>query len=196
MLGVRFYVDTPAANAPAIPGLVPLGSADLSVQESRTAWPRAFFTDRVARYGHPRELMELVKHANSVPLAAVERGAPLPAAMECDADKLAGRAVVEATDYRLTPNTTSFRVNAGAPGIVVLGEAFEHGNYAVTVNGENAEPLRVNHAFLGVLVNSAGPHAIVFTYRPRLWRLSLCIAAFGLVLAISAAIFAARRKQG
>ncbi|MEO6787346.1 MAG: hypothetical protein ABI318_14535 [Chthoniobacteraceae bacterium] len=194
MLGVRFYVGTPIANAPAIPGLVSLGRADLAVHESRTAWPRAFFTDRVARYTQPRDLMELVNHANSVPLAAVERGAPLPAALESDAERLAGRAVVAATDYRLTPNTTAFHVNASAPGIVVLGEAFEQGNYAVTVNGAKAEPLRVNHAFLGVLVDSAGPCEIMFTYRPRLWRLSLCIAAAGLVLAIGVWLWALRRR--
>ena len=194
MLGVRFYLGTPIANAPAIPGLVSLGRADLSVHESRTVWPRAFFTDRIARYAQPRDLMELVYHANSVPLAAVERSAPLPGALESDADKFAGRAVVAATDYRLTPNTTSFRVNASAPGIVVLGEAFEKGNYEVTVNGEKAEPLRVNHAFLGVLVNSAGPCEVVCTYRPRLWRLSLCMAAIGLVLAGGAGNWAMRRR--
>jgi hypothetical protein len=52
----------------------------------------------------------------------------------------------------------------------------------VTVDGANAEPLRVNHAFLGVLVNSPGLHEIVFTYRPRFWTLSLWIAAAGLFL--------------
>ncbi len=195
MLGVRFYVDAPLAGAPAIPGLVSLGRADLSVHESRTVWPRAFFTDRVARYAQPRDLMELVNHAHSVPLAALERGMPLPAALESDAEKLTGRAVVAATNYRMTPNTTSFRVNASAPGIVVLGEAFEQGNYAVTVNGAKAEPLRVNHAFLGVLVNSAGPCEIVFTYRPRVWNLALTLGAIGLALAACTIIFALRRRR-
>jgi hypothetical protein len=195
MLGVRYYVGTPVANAPEVPGLVSLGHADLDVHESRTAWPRAFFTDRVARYAQPGDFMDLVRHANSVPLAAVEQGAPLPAALESDAVRLAERTVVPATNYRLTPNTTAFRINASAPGVVVLGEAFEQGNYVVTVNGVKAEPFRVNHAFLGVPVNAAGPCEIVFTYRPRLWRLSLGLAALGLMLTGAGSFWAMRRTR-
>ena len=195
LFGVRYYVGTPAAHAPEVPGLVSLVHADLDVHESRTAWPRAFFTDRVARYAQPRDFMDFVRQANSVPLAAVGQGAPLPAALESNAVRLAERTVVPATDYRLTPNTTAFRVHASAPGVAVLGEAFEQGNYVVTVNGAKAEPFRVNHAFLGVLVNSAGPCDVVFTYRPRRWRLSLGLAALGLMLAGAGSFWAMRRAR-
>jgi hypothetical protein len=53
----------------------------------------------------------------------------------------------------------------------------------------------VNHAFLGVLVNSDGPHEIVFTYRPRLWRLSLCTAAAGIFLATLTIIVSRRARK-
>lgn len=194
MFGVRFYLSTPMANAPEIPGLVSAGSADLAIHESRSVWPRAFFTDRIASYAEPRDLMDIVRQSGGVPLAAVQPGQPVPATLKSDAASLAGRKVVPATDYRLTANTTALRVNATAPGIVVLGEAFEQGNYLVTVDGAKAEPYRVNHGFLGVLINSAGPHEIVFTYRPRLWRLSLCIAAAGMLLALLA-MAASRRSR-
>ncbi len=182
MLGVRFFVSHPAAGSRQIPGLESRGAADLAVHESRTAWPRAFFTDCVAGYSQPGELMDLVRKSGGVPLAAVQPETQLPVALKGGAERIAKRTVVPATDYRLTPNTTAFRVNTAAPGIAVLGEAFEQGNYTVTVDGAKAEPLRVNHAFLGVLVSSPGTHEIVFTYRPRFWVPSLCIAAAGLVL--------------
>lgn len=197
MFGVRFVVGPPIVNAPEIPGLVSLGRADMAIHESRTAWPRAFFTDRIASYTEPGELMDLVRGSRGIPLAAVQPGTKIPAALQSDAAALAQRTVVPATDYRLTPNTTAFRVNATAAGAVVLGEAFEQGNYVVTVDGAKAEPFRVNHAFLGVPVKSPGPHEIVFTYRPRLWRLSLWIAAAGLVLALLAIVLGRRpRAQG
>jgi hypothetical protein len=195
LMGVRYYFSTPVADAPEVPGLVSPGCADLLIHESRTAWPRAFFTDRVTRYAKPGDFMDIVRRANSVPLAAVEQGAQLPPALESDAGTFVQRAFVPATDYRLTPNTTAFRVKATAPGVVVLGETFEPGNYIVTVNGAKAEPFRVNHAFLGVLVNSAGPCEIVFTYRPRTWQISLCIAAFGLMLAGAGSVWALRRAR-
>lgn len=195
MFGVRYFVSSPLVNAPEIPGLVSLGRTDMMLHESRTAWPRAFFTDRIAGYAQPGDLMELVRSSRGIPLAAVQPGTSVPGGFQSDAASLAQRTVVPATDYRLTPNTTAFRVNASAPGAVVLGEAFEQGNYVVTVDGAKAEPIRVNHAFLGVLVNSAGSHDIVFTYRPRLWRLSLCIAALGIALATCAFIVTRRRAR-
>jgi hypothetical protein len=193
VFGVRFVVGTPIANAPEIPGLTSLGRLDMLLHENPSAWPRAFFTDRIASYEEPRDLMEMVRAKRGTPLAAVQPGTAIPAALKGDAETFAQRTVVPATDYRLTANTTAFRVNATAPGAVVLGEAFEQGNYLVTVDGKKAEPFRVNHAFLGVLVDSAGPHEIVCTYRPRLWRLSLCAAALGLLLASAAGMWAARR---
>ncbi len=199
VFGARYFVSTPITNAPEIPGLVSLGRTDMLVHENPTAWPRAFFTDHITAYSQPRELIEMVKAIRGVPFAAVQSGAPLepgtpaPTALESD-PTIEKHTVVPATDYRLTPNTTAFRVNATAPGAVVLGEAFEQGNYVVTVDGAKAEPFRVNHAFLGVLVNSAGPHEIVFTYRPRLWRLSLGVAAAGILLAVLA-IFMSRRTN-
>ena len=168
---------------------------DMLLHENPSAWPRAFFTDRIATYAEPGELMEFVRSKRGLPLAAVQPGTPVPVALKSDAASLAQRTVVPATDYRLTANTTSFRVNATAPGAVVLGEAFEQGNYVVTVDGKKSEPFRVNHAFLGVLVNSAGPHEIVFTYRPRLWRLSLCTAAAGIFLATLTIIVSRRARK-
>ena len=196
MFGVRFVVGTPVVNAPEIPGFMSHARMDMLLHENPSAWPRAFFTDRIASYTEPAELMEFVRSKRGLPLAAVQPGTPIPVALKSDAASLAQRTVVPATDYRLTANTTSFRVNATAPGAVVLGEAFEQGNYVVTVDGKKSEPFRVNHAFLGVLVSSAGPHEIVFTYRPRLWRLSLCTAAAGIFLATLTIIVSRRaRKQ-
>ncbi len=200
MFGVRFVVGTPIANASEIPGLTSLGRMDMLLHENPSAWPRAFFTDHITAYAKPRELIEWAKARRGVPFAAVEIGTPMepgpdvPFVLESD-PTLAQHTVVPATDYRLTANTTAFRVNATAPGAVVLGEAFEQGNYVVTVDGKKAEPFRVNHAFLGVIINSPGPHEIVFTYRPRVWRLSLCIAAAGIFLAMLALLASRRTRE-
>ncbi len=190
MLGVRFLVSHPAAGSRQIPGLESRGSADLAVHESRTHWPRAFFTDCVADYSQPGELIDLVRKSAGIPFAAVQPGAKAAVALKRDAEHFSKRTITPATDYRLTANTTTFSVNTGPAGMVVLGEAFEQGNYSVTVDGAKAEPLRVNHAFLGVLVNSPGKHEIKFTYRPRLWTLSLCTAGAGILLLLSTVIAA------
>ena len=195
VFGVRHYVGTPRRVISDIPSLTPIALADMEVHESRTAWPRAFFTDLVTRSADASTFVNLARAAYPVPFAAAAPDVSLPAALESDASTFAKRTVVPATDYRLTANTTAFRINAPAPGVIVLGEAFEQGSYTVTVNGAKAEPFRVNHAFLGVRVDTDGPCNVVFIYRPRVWNLALTLAALGLVLTGIAGVWAIRLKS-
>ena len=194
LFNVRFYLATPSDDSRPLPGLTALGVNDLAVHESRTAWPRAFFTDRVARYGNVADFVKLVASSEARPLAAVENGQNLPAVVDRLGDDTASRSVVPATDYTLTPNTTAFRIKAPSEGLVTLSEAFEEGNYLVTVNGVPAEVQRVNHAFLGVVVPAPGEYAIRFTYRPRLWSAALWSATAGILLL--AAMLAAAIRRG
>ena len=165
------------------------------VHESRTTWPRAFFTDRVARYPHATDLVKLVNASETKPLAAFESAEPTPLSLAGVSEDLSTRTVVAATQYALTPNTTAFRVKATGRGVVVLGEAFETGNYRVTVNGESAEAVRMNHGFLGVAVPAAGEYEVRFTYRPRVWSLALGVASVGIFLLLLTAVAARKQQQ-
>ena len=57
-------LNSASASVPEIhegvPGLNAVGTSDLDVYESPTAWPRAFFTDRVSRYKTPQEFARMV----------------------------------------------------------------------------------------------------------------------------------------
>jgi uncharacterized membrane protein YfhO len=94
--------------------------------------------------------------------------------------------VEPAGDYKLTTNSTSFSVVATGPGIIVLNEAYERGNFEATVNGESVPYLRINNMFKGVYVDAPGTYQVTFTYWPRDFTLALFLAAGGLVLASAA----------
>src|SRR5207253_5779014 len=111
------------------------------------------------------------------PFAAVQ--AP---AEEADQTARVDRQVVPATDYKLTNNTTSFTVAAPGPGIAVLGESYEEGNFRVTVNGSPASYFRLNHVFKGIRIDGAGTYRIAFSYWPKRLNLSLWISLCGLAL--------------
>ena len=95
---------------------------------------------------------------------------------------LPGRQVVAATGYRLTGNTTAFALDAPSAGVAVLTEAYEEGNFRVTVNGAPAPYFRVNHAFCGVPIPQAGHFLVRFEYWPRRLTLALWLSAAGLAL--------------
>jgi hypothetical protein len=139
-------------------------------------WPRAFFTDACASYGTAKDFVRLALEGDGRPFAAVQSPSVLPAPS-------ATRAVEPARDYHLTCNTTAFTVKASGPGMVVLSEAYEEGNFRVTVNGSPVPYERVNHAFKGVRIDRAGDYRIVFSYWPRLLTPALWISALGLLLA-------------
>ncbi|MDR3404301.1 MAG: hypothetical protein P4L99_17515 [Chthoniobacter sp.] len=178
LLGVRYYLDKPGRGG-ELPGLRLLGTSDLDVLESETAWPRGFFTDSVLTYHEPSEIARLLQDGDGRPFAAVlpaERARlPLPPA---DFNQ---RSIVSAHNYRLTQNTTTFEIDTTSPGVAVLGESWVPRDIQVVVDGRSAEALRVNHAFRGVLIEKAGHHVVTFRYWPAVLGTALWLALVGAV---------------
>lgn len=189
MLNVDYYVADHASPAVEFAGLRLLKQfdGDLDIYQSPTAWPRAFFTDRLASYGTVKDFARQVATGDRRPFASAQQGETALPALPAD---LAGRTVRAATDYRLTANNTSFTVDAPGPGIAVLTEAYYEDDFQVTVDGRPSPYFRVNHAFKGVAITTAGRHEITFAYWPLYTTLSLWLAATGVILALLAAGFA------
>lgn len=175
LLNVR-YILAPR-DTDDLPGdLKPVGTHDLRILERSSAWPRAFFSDRITVYKQPGDIVDLANRSTDRPFAAVHED-------EVPEGIPTGKAgiVIPATDYRLTTNRTSFSVTAPGPGLVTLTEAYVPHNFRVTVNGRPAEYTRVNHAFKGVFLKEPGTYVIEFQYRPLWWGLSLWMMLGGLV---------------
>ncbi len=179
LMNVGFYVADGANPPLTIAGLNLLKNLDLDVYASPTAWPRAFFTDRLATYAQPHDFGELVRKGDRQPFAAIQSGEPNVPVLPAD---FAGRNVRAASDYRLTSNNTSFTVDASGPGVAVLSETYYAEDFRVTVDGKPAPYFRVNHAFKGVAIPSAGRHEVTFAYWPQHFTLSLWLGATGLLL--------------
>lgn len=194
LLNVRYYLGQAGDPPPPGNGLTLLAHADLDVYRSETAWPRAFFTDRVASYQSAADFAALVRDGDHRPLAAVQTSdRDLPSLPRGD---LAGRAVVPATAYHLTTNTTSFTVDAPGAGVIVLGEAYLADDFTVRLNGEPATCFRVNHAFKGVSVPRGGTYQVTFRYRPRRFGLALAACGTGLAILGAAGWHALRDRPG
>ena len=121
LFGVRYFLDKPGRGA-ELPGLRLLGTSDLDVLESETAWPRAFFTDSVLKYEKLPDMVRLAQEGDGRPFAAM-----LPAErarLSLPATDFAQRKIVPAHNYRLTQNTTTFEIDAPSAGAAVLGEAW------------------------------------------------------------------------
>ena len=181
-MNVRYYLGSTAEAQEPAPGLKKIASADLEVFESETAWPRAFFTDRLARYPDVRVLMGWVKGGDGRPFAAApehEPNAPnLPA-------EQGSRLVAAARDYRLTANTTAFTIDAPHAGVAVLNESFVQDDFRARVNGRPAPVFRVNHLFKGVALPAAGTYRVEFEYWPHLLTPALWLALGGLLAALA-----------
>ncbi len=191
LLNVRDYLGYRLGGARPGPELERVASADMDVYESREAWPRAFFTDSVAVYRDAAQFCSWVAAGDGRPFAGIQLGdwTALTPAPRVSGD-LAKRRVNAAQGYRLTSNSTSFTVSATGPGFIVLSEAYEKGNFRATVNGRPAPYLRVNHAFKGVYVDSAGTYEVRFEYWPAGLSASLAVSAAGLALAALALLLA------
>lgn len=179
MMNVTTYVADHAMPAREYPGVELVKQLDLDIYTSPKAWPRAFFTDRLATYSTALAFSKLVLAGDGQPFAArqaVQTDAPaLPA-------ELTGRTVRPASDYRLTSNNTTFTVDATGPGIAVLAETYYAEDFQVTVDGKPTPYFRVNHAFKGVPIAAAGRHQVTFAYWPQHFTLALIASAVGMLL--------------
>ncbi len=185
LLNLRYYLDLPPGTGqppePVPPAMHLLGHDDLDVYESESAWPRAFFTDALARCNDDRALLTLLNLGDGRPFAAVS-GDDMAAQPELGAltgHRPTERAIVPATDYHLTANTTEFRVHATSPGVVAVMEGFQARDMRVSVNGQPAPCLRIDQGFSGVYLARAGDYTVRFHYWPRLLTPSLWLAALG-----------------
>jgi len=192
LLNVRHYLDYWSDHGVLGAQLTPVHYGDLDVYRSDTAWPRAFFTDRLAPYATVGEFSKLAATGDGRPFAAMQLGDPM---LRSDVPPtLATRTVSPARNYRLTGNTTAFDIEASGPGIVVLTEAWLGKDFRVTLDGRPVPYLRVNHAFKGIFVADAGPHRVEFTYRPRRFTLALVLGFSGLAL-LGGTVFLVRRAE-
>jgi uncharacterized membrane protein YfhO len=125
----------------------------------------------VVASGEPASL--LLADSNFDPFAAVILPSPVQAVP-------GGEDEVQVTqdgsgDVRLS-------VDAAAPGVLVLSEAYLPG-WAVTVDGRPGEVLRADEALLAVALPS-GRHEVAFAYRPPALRWGAGLSLAGLVLAL------------
>ena len=168
LLNVRYYVDL-KSDQTALGAVLTLDRpGDLDVYESPTAWPRAFFTNRISFYTQPEQFLQQVLQGDGKPFASAlpdeTRASPTLAALP---DDQPSRTVVPATHYQLTEDATGFDIDAPEPGLVVLTETYWQGYARAEVDGHSVPVVRINHAFEGVAVDSPGIHRVFFRYRPR-----------------------------
>jgi hypothetical protein len=186
MLNVRYFLSEASAKTELHPTVRKLGALDLDVYESSSVWPRAFFIDQLSRYGSESDFVSLLKQGDGKPFAAIPQidleKRPDLRPLVHDSAPSAARQVAAATGYRLTNNTTSFKVRTPGPGVVVLTEPYLENDFQLRMNGIVTGYFRVNSAFRGVFIPAAGEYDFSFTYWPRHLTLSLWVSALGLAL--------------
>ena len=194
LLNIRYFLDSRTSDV-HLPNLSKVTTLDLAVYENRSAWPRAFFADRVMAYDSTPQFIAALAKSKDHPFAAIEgvdRTALAPALFVPSPE---GVRAVAARDYHLTSNTTTFTIDAPDAGVAVLTEAFLPDDFIVRINGAATGYFRVNHAFRGVLIPRAGAYTISYCYWPRRFTLSLLMAGGGALILGAAAIALLRAKR-
>lgn len=195
-LNVRYFAVEEDPTIPAPTGIPVAFKGDLTIYESPTAWPRAFFTDAAFPASSVQDVSRLVHDGDGKPFAAIAPKLIQHLRLPNAAD--GARQSVPATGYRLTANSTEFTVDAPTRGLAVLHESFSPGDIEVTVDGETSIAIRANHAFRAVPILTPGRHIVRFTFVPAVWRLSLglCMAGLGLLATSVLLIIRGARRAG
>ena len=181
LLNVEFFLGVPATLPAGFTEVEVSGSDRLRIARRETAWPRAFFVAGTTRYVDASDLLRKVAE-HQRPFAAVQLSDDVATHATRELTSPSGDAI-PAHGYKLSINSTTFKVRAPGAGVVVLAETYLPDDFRATLNGRAVEYFRVNHVFKGVVVPSAGDWEVGFVYRPRRWILGWTLAWLGLVAA-------------
>ncbi len=87
----------------------------------------------------------------------------------------------------IEPERITATVEINRPGVLVLADSFYPGWHA-KVDGKDAEILRANLYFRGVVLNTPGTHEVEFVYKPASFTNGIYISLLSLVLFILLAV--------
>jgi hypothetical protein len=173
LLNVKYLLARPNPKAQVRDGLDfrITDRSDFLVLENLQAWPRAFFSDKVALNFSTEEFIQQLFENGRQPFISLSQDEinKQPGLQSLETTKKA--TILPATHYRLLPNSTAFDVHAPSAGMVCLTEG-QAKDFTVKANNELKEVLTVNRAFKGVYLDRPGDYHIEFIYRPRYWLLS------------------------
>jgi hypothetical protein len=144
---------------------------DFLVLENLDAWPRAYFTDKIAVNASTMEFIGQLQKQAREPFASLGADEIARTAGLRLLEETRQPVVVPATKYRLGQNSTAFDIHAPSAGVVCLLEG-QAKDFTVKANGETKAVLTVNRVFKGMYLDQPGDYHIEFVYRPRHWRLS------------------------
>jgi hypothetical protein len=173
LLNVKYLLTDPNSKTQVRDGLDfrITDQSDFLVLENLQAWPRAFFSDKVAPNSSAEEFIQQLLEGGKQPFVALSRDEikKQPGLQLLENTKKA--TILPATNYRLLPNSTAFDVHAPSAGVVCLTEG-QAKDFTVKANNEPKEVLTVNRAFKGVYLDKPGDYRIEFVFRPRYWSLA------------------------
>lgn len=192
LLGARWLLTAAVADPAVVRG------AGIPAQFPRLAWtdghaavwenpdpmPRAFVVREVAAAGDDGPARLLSPDFDFRRRALVDRPVALPRA---PADAPPARVALR----RESPGTIVVDVAQDAPGLLVVTESWDRG-WRATVDGEEAEVVIADVAFLGVVV-PAGRHEVRLRYAPASFRWGLLVTLLT-GAALAAAVLLERRR--
>ena len=146
MLNVRYIIDQPTAEG-------------VFVRE--TANGAAWMVESIVRASSPQEEIDLVGRIDTRREAVISNEY-LPENFNLSAGS------VELEEYR--PNYLRYKAKAEGDALVVFSEIFTKQGWTVTIDGQEAKPLRANYILRAVEL-PAGEHAIEWRYRAPNWAL-------------------------
>jgi hypothetical protein len=170
MLNVRYLIwsrDSPSHLKPII------RHDGYAVVENELALPRTFIPQTVQRVADGEELLDRLRDEtfDAARVSYVTEPVGLPS--ECR-----GTTKIE----KETSESVTLDARMETPGMVVLADLWDKG-WRVSVDGQAARILVVNHAIRGVVV-PPGEHRIEFRYKPDSVRIGLMVSGAALLVTL------------
>ena len=156
-------------------------SGDVKIYENLGAFPRAFVAHRMRVAVDDEQALALMRDpafdsADQVVLGSL----PNPGSRASgEVEPVYGATIDRVAITHYTPERVEIEVDAGAPGHLVLTDAWYPG-WGATVDGKRVPVLQADLLFRAVGVD-AGHHLVIFTFRPESLFIGAGISLVGFI---------------
>jgi hypothetical protein len=179
-LGARFLFEHPSAGHREGVEVAFRGHGGM-VYENLRALPRAYLPREIEAHASQPEALDAAKRiddfARRVTVSGLDVG-PLPPGGE---GKRLPNGAARVEELTVRGRRLAARVSVETPSLLATSQPAIPG-WRLAVDGEEATAVRVNGAFLGVVLGP-GEHAVEMLYAPRGWPVGLALLAAGVLLA-------------
>lgn len=164
---------------------IKFGDTKNEVVVNRSAFGNAWFVNNIVKVNSPDEEIEALGKHDLSKTAIMDQSK-----FNLEKDHFEGEGQISLVTYR--PNYLKYSVSNAGNSLIVLSEIFYPKGWTATIDGQQADIIRLNYVLRGLNIKSSGDHIVEFSFKPKSYDIAnmiMTISVIAIFIAMAASLY-------